>query len=136
MTVSESLEGLNTTLRTEGYTLPPLGTVREPVQLGGRAAWLYDLARIWAMRSREQIVLVGANDHIHTRNSAHYAGRAVDIQGTGLNELAAWYRGFGLLVYWQVAGHWRHVHVEVGSECQQETGVCLTRGCKAYCSRS
>lgn len=29
VTVSESLERINTTLRTEGYTLPPLGTVRE-----------------------------------------------------------------------------------------------------------
>ncbi len=28
-TVSESLERINTTLQTEGYTLPPLGTVRE-----------------------------------------------------------------------------------------------------------
>ena len=28
-TVSESLERINTTLRTEGYALPPLGTVRE-----------------------------------------------------------------------------------------------------------
>ena len=28
-TVSESLERINTTLRTEGYTLPPLGSVRE-----------------------------------------------------------------------------------------------------------
>ncbi len=28
-TVSESLERINTTLRTEGYTLPPSGTVRE-----------------------------------------------------------------------------------------------------------
>lgn len=29
-TVTESLERINTTLRTEGYTLPPLGGVREP----------------------------------------------------------------------------------------------------------
>ena len=28
-TVSESLERINTTLQTEGYTLPPLGTARE-----------------------------------------------------------------------------------------------------------
>ncbi len=28
-TVSESLERINTTLRTDGDTLPPLGTVRE-----------------------------------------------------------------------------------------------------------
>jgi hypothetical protein len=28
--VTESLERINTTLRTEGYTLPPLGGVREP----------------------------------------------------------------------------------------------------------
>ena len=28
-TVSESLERINTTLRTEGYTLPPSGMVRE-----------------------------------------------------------------------------------------------------------
>ena len=29
-TVTESLERINTTLRTEGYTLPPFGGVREP----------------------------------------------------------------------------------------------------------
>ena len=98
--------------------------LREPVQLRGRAAWLYDLARIWAARSGEHVVLVSANDHVHSWNSAHYADRAVDIQGTGLNELAAWYRGLGLLVYWQVPGHWQHVHVEVDSECRQETGAC------------
>lgn len=28
-TVSESLERINATLKTEGYTLPPLGTTRE-----------------------------------------------------------------------------------------------------------
>ena len=28
-TVSDSLERINTTLRTEGYTLPPLGAVRD-----------------------------------------------------------------------------------------------------------
>jgi len=28
--VSDSLERINTTLRTEGYTLPPLGGVRQP----------------------------------------------------------------------------------------------------------
>ena len=28
-TVSESLERINTTLHTEGYTIPPLGTARE-----------------------------------------------------------------------------------------------------------
>ena len=90
--------------------------LREPAQLRGRAAWLYDLARIWAARSREQVVLVSANDHIHIWNSAHYADRAVDVQGTGLDGLAAWYRGLGLIVYWQVPGHFQHVHAEVGSE--------------------
>ena len=45
-------------------------------------------------------MLVSANDHVHTWNSAHYADRAVDIQGTGLDALADWYRGFGLRVYW------------------------------------
>jgi hypothetical protein len=89
--------------------------LREPVQLEDRAVWLYDLARIWATRSREQIVLVSANDHEHTRNSAHYSNRAVDIQGTGLDGLAAWYRSLGLLVHWQVPGHWQHVHVEIGA---------------------
>ena len=68
------------------------------------------------MRSGQQVVLVSANDHVHTWNSAHYDDRAVDIQGTGLDELAAWYRGLGLPVYWQVPGHWQHVHVEVDEE--------------------
>jgi len=83
------------------------------VRLRGPAVWLYDLARIWAVRSAEQIVLVSANDHVHTWNSAHYADRAIDIHGTGLDGLAAWYKGLGLTVYWQVPGHWQHVHVEV-----------------------
>lgn len=59
-------------------------------------------------------MLVSANDHVHTRNSAHYADRAVDIQGTGLDDLATWYAALGLKVYWRVPGHYKHVHVEIG----------------------
>jgi hypothetical protein len=76
--------------------------------------WLYDMARIWAARTGERVVLVSANDHVHSRNSAHYDDRAVDIQGTGLDGLAAWYGALGLTVYWRVPGHWEHVHVEIG----------------------
>ena len=35
-TVSESLERINTTLRTEGYTLPPLASARETDALASR----------------------------------------------------------------------------------------------------
>ena len=69
------------------------------------------------MRTSRQVVIVSANDHIHTWNSTHYDDRAVDIQGTGLDDLAAWHRGLGLLVYWQVPGHWKHVYVEVDEAC-------------------
>ena len=77
---------------------------------------MFDLAKIWAVQSGEQIVVVSANDHRHSRNSAHYDDRAVDIQGTGLDGLANWYRGLGLKVYWRVPGHWQHVHVEVAPD--------------------
>jgi hypothetical protein len=89
--------------------------------------WLYDLARIWAVRSGQHVILVSANDHVHARNSAHYADRAVDIQGTGLDDLAAWYRAFGLRVFWRVPGHLGHVHVEiedVAPRCHQARQGC------------
>ena len=35
-TVSESLERINTTLHTEGYTLPPLASARETGALASR----------------------------------------------------------------------------------------------------
>lgn len=94
------------------------------MQLRGHAVWLYDMARIWAARTGEQVVLVSANDHVHTRNSAHYADRAIDLQGTGLDGLAAWYRAFHLTVYWRVPGHWQHVHVEVAEGCSWDAGSC------------
>jgi hypothetical protein len=73
---------------------------------------LFDIADIWAVRTGNELTVVSANDHVHSRNSAHYEDRALDWHGTDLAGLAEWLDGHGLLVYWQVPGHYAHVHAE------------------------
>jgi hypothetical protein len=56
--------------------------------------------------------LVSANDHRHTRGSAHYAGLAVDLHASDLEGLSRALRSAGYHVLWNVPGHYGHVHVE------------------------
>jgi len=55
---------------------------------------------------------VSANDHVHSRRSAHYAGLALDFQTSDPEGLAATFRQAGYRVLWKVPGHFGHVHVE------------------------
>jgi hypothetical protein len=57
--------------------------------------------------------LVSANDHIHSRASAHYEGLAVDLHSSAPDALAEAMRQAGFLVLWRVPGHFGHLHVEV-----------------------
>ena len=57
--------------------------------------------------------LVSANDHIHSRASAHYEGLAVDLHSSAPDALADAMRQAGFLVLWRVPGHFGHLHVEV-----------------------
>lgn len=66
---------------------------------------------------------MSANDHVHSRRSAHYAGLALDLHSSAPSALAALMRGLGYTVFWNVPGHFNHVHVEAGSA----SGVVLTR---------
>lgn len=60
--------------------------------------------------------MVSANDHGHTRHSAHYRDEALDFW-TGDNAgFAEWMKSFGYVVFWRVPGHHNHVHVQVGVE--------------------
>lgn len=56
--------------------------------------------------------MVSANDHVHARRSAHYAGFAVDLHSSNLDALAQTMKSAGYRVLWKVPGHYRHVHVE------------------------
>jgi hypothetical protein len=56
--------------------------------------------------------LVSANDHVHSRRSAHYAGLALDFQSSDPEGLAAAFRQAGYRVLWNVPGHYGHVHVQ------------------------
>ena len=67
---------------------------------------------MWAVRTGYPLRVVSANDHIHAKNSLHYAGRAIDFQGSNLPGLAAWMQLMGFNVLWAVPGHYNHVHVE------------------------
>lgn len=78
---------------------------------------MLDLADIWATRSGEDVRLVSANDHVHARRSAHYAGQAVDLHSSANDRLAGMLRRFGYLVLWKVRGHFGHVHVETPADC-------------------
>jgi hypothetical protein len=85
-----------------------------PVRLTSRdALQIFDLADIWAARTGNDVRLVSANDHIHTRGSAHYLGLALDFQSSDPDSLAEMLRRAGYGVLWNVRGHRAHVHVEV-----------------------
>ena len=87
--------------------------LRVPVHLTSRDALrILDLAEIWASRTGQQIRLVSANDHVHTRRSAHYLGLALDFHSSDPDGLAAMLRRAGYGVLWKVPGHYAHVHVE------------------------
>lgn len=69
--------------------------------------------------------LFGGVHHVHSHHSAHYSGRAIDVNvGTGLTEarsgyahkfdaLAASMRASGFKVLWRVPGHYDHIHVQL-----------------------
>lgn len=91
--------------------------LRMPVRLTTwEALQIFDLADIWAARTGNSVRLVSANDHVHARGSAHYAGAAVDLHSSDPSGLSAALRQAGYRVLWNVPGHWAHVHVEVELE--------------------
>ena len=73
---------------------------------------MFDLADIWAARTGQKVKLVSANDHIHSRGSAHYEGLALDFQSSNDDALSTTFRQAGYRVLWKVPGHYGHVHVE------------------------
>jgi hypothetical protein len=73
---------------------------------------MFDLADIWAARTGQRVRLVSANDHVHTRGSAHYAGLALDFQSSDPDGLSTTFRLAGYGVLWKVPGHFGHVHVQ------------------------
>ena len=84
-----------------------------PVHLTSREALrMFDLADIWATRTRQEVRLVSANDHRHSQGSAHYLGLALDLHSTDPNGLAAFMRWAGYKVLWKVPGHYGHLHVQ------------------------
>jgi hypothetical protein len=90
--------------------------LREPVRLTTRESLqIFDLADIWAARTGNTVRLVSANDHVHSRRSAHYAGVAVDLHTSDPAGLSAALKKHGYRVLWNVPGHRAHVHVEVES---------------------
>ena len=87
--------------------------LRVPVHLTSRDALrIFDLADIWAARTGREVRLVSANDHVHSRRSAHYAGLALDFHSSDPDGLSAAFRRAGYRVLWKVPGHYAHVHVE------------------------
>ena len=87
--------------------------LRVPVKLTSRKALrMFDLADIWATRTGNEVRLVSANDHVHNRQSAHYAGLALDFHSSDPDGLADLFRRMGYRVLWKVRGHYGHVHVE------------------------
>jgi hypothetical protein len=87
--------------------------LRVPVHLTSREALrIFDLADIWAVRTGHEVRLVSANDHVHSRRSAHYAGLALDLHSSEPDALSAMLRNAGYRVLWNVPGHYGHVHVE------------------------
>ena len=73
---------------------------------------MYALADIWAARTDQAVRLVSANDHVHARGSAHYAGLAVDFLSSNNDALSTMFKLAGYRVLWKVPGHYGHVHVE------------------------
>ena len=87
--------------------------LRVPVTLTSRESLrMFDLANIWATRTGQDVRLVSANDHVHSRGSAHYAGLALDFQSSDPDALSTMFRLAGYRVLWKVPGHYAHVHVE------------------------
>jgi hypothetical protein len=87
--------------------------LRVPVHVTSREALrIYDMADIWAARTGHDVRLVSANDHVHSRGSAHYAGEALDFHSSDPDGLAMTFRRAGFRVLWKVPGHYAHVHVE------------------------
>lgn len=102
--------------------------LREPVRLTSRESLqIFDLADIWAARTGNSVRLVSANDHVHVRGSAHYAGVAVDLHSSDAQRLSAAMRRLGYLVLWNVPGHRAHVHVEVANGPAPRTAVPVAR---------
>ena len=82
---------------------------------------IFDLADIWSRRTGNTVRMVSANDHVHARRSAHYAGFAVDLHSSNLDALARTMKSAGYRVLWRVPGHYSHVHVEdPGFELNEE----------------
>jgi hypothetical protein len=89
--------------------------LRVPVHLTSRESLrMFDIADIWATRTGTDVRLVSANDHVHSRGSAHYDGKALDFQSSDMDGLSAVFRQAGYRVLWRVPGHYGHVHVEEG----------------------
>lgn len=89
--------------------------LRVPVNLTSRESLrMFDLADIWATRTGHDVRLVSANDHVHSRGSAHYDGKALDFQSSDNDGLSEAFREAGYRVLWKVTGHFGHVHVEEG----------------------
>ena len=89
--------------------------LRVPVHLTSRDALrIFDQADIWAARTGNDVRLVSANDHIHSRNSLHYEGRALDFHSSDPDGLSEALQRLGYRVLWKVRGHYDHVHVEYG----------------------
>jgi hypothetical protein len=89
--------------------------LRVPVNLSSRESLrMFDLADIWATRTGNDVRLVSANDHVHSRGSAHYDGKALDFQSSDMDGLSETFRQAGYRVLWRVPGHYGHVHVEEG----------------------
>jgi hypothetical protein len=87
--------------------------LRVPVHLTSREALrMFDVADIWAARTGHDVRLVSANDHVHARGSAHYAGLALDFHSSNLDGLSDVFRRAGYRVLWEVPGHYGHLHVE------------------------
>ena len=73
---------------------------------------MFDLADIWATRTGSLVRLVSANDHVHRKGSAHYAGMALDLHSSNPDGLARFFREIGYRVLWRVPGHYGHLHVQ------------------------
>ena len=87
--------------------------LRVPVHLTSRETLrIFDLADIWATRTGHDVRLVSANDHVHSRGSAHYAGLALDFHSSDPDGLSEAMRLLGYRVLWNVPGHYGHLHIE------------------------
>lgn len=87
--------------------------LRVPVHLTSRETLrMFNLADIWAARTGHDVRLVSANDHVHSRGSAHYVGLALDFHSSDPDGLSEVFRSAGYRVLWEVPGHYAHLHVE------------------------